>query len=83
MMVASIAFVWFLVPETKSLPLEDMDRLFSIRPVRKAHGIVMAEARAREAAFRRDAEGAGLSLEKNREGHVEVFGEDGSRRSGS
>lgn len=43
LMILSIAFVFFLVPETKSIPLESMDRLFEIRPVRKANKILMAE----------------------------------------
>ncbi|KAK5008041.1 hypothetical protein LTR28_004507 [Elasticomyces elasticus] len=67
MMILSIAFVWFLIPETKSVPLESMDRLFEIKPVRNANKIVLAEVRATEEEFRMDAEGAGLSAEKTRE----------------
>ncbi|KAK4997292.1 hypothetical protein LTR66_003267 [Elasticomyces elasticus] len=67
MMILSILFVWFLIPETKSVPLESMDRLFDIRPVRNANKIVLAEVRATEEEFRMDAEGAGLSAEKTRE----------------
>jgi len=83
MMIASIVFVYFLVPETKGLPLEDMDRLFSIRPVRGAHAIVLEEAREREEAFRQDAEGAGLSIAKTKEGHFEKIVEDNGFDSGS
>lgn len=71
MMLASIVFVWFLVPETKSIPLEDMDRLFKIRPVRKANKIIIAEAHARDEEFRHDADGAGLSVAKEKLEHVE------------
>lgn len=53
-----------------------MDRLFSIRPVRKAHVTVLEETRARDEAFRHDAEGAGLSIEKTKEGYVEYALED-------
>ena len=45
LMILSVFFVWFLLPETKGLPLEVMDRLFAIRPARKAHDIVMDELR--------------------------------------
>lgn len=64
MMALSIVFVWFLVPETKSIPLESMDRLFEIKPVRKANKIVLEEVRLREEEFRHDAEGAGLDAAK-------------------
>jgi hypothetical protein len=66
MMIASIFFVWFLIPETKSIPLEHMDRLFAARPVRKANSIVLAEIQLQEEEFRRDAEGAGLSAAKSK-----------------
>ncbi|KAI9703426.1 MAG: hypothetical protein M1820_005898 [Bogoriella megaspora] len=64
MMIISFAFVYFLVPETKGVPLEAMDRLYEVKPVRKAHSIVMTEVRAEEESFRQDAEGAGLTVEK-------------------
>lgn len=64
MMMVSIIFVWFLVPETKSVPLESMDRLFEIKPVRKANKVVLEEVRLREEEFRHDAEGAGLDAAK-------------------
>ena len=78
MMVASVVFIWFLLPETKGLPLEDMDRLFSIRPVRGAHARVLAEVRAREEEFRRGADGKGeeLSVVKTKVGeHFEYVEE--------
>ncbi|KAI5803690.1 general substrate transporter [Geopyxis carbonaria] len=48
LMFLSIPYVYFLVPETKNVPLEDMDKLFE--PPNKpwnAHKRVMAEVRAR------------------------------------
>lgn len=64
LMLLSVPFGWYCVPETKGIPLENMDRLFSVRPASKAHGIVLAEVREQEEEFRHDAEGAGLSVEK-------------------
>jgi len=71
MMVASIPFVWFLIPETKGIPLESMDRLFEIRPVHKANKLVHEEDAAREEEFRHDAEGAGLTIAKEKLEQVE------------
>lgn len=70
-MIVSIFFVYFLIPETKAIPLESMDRLFEIKPVRKANAIIHAEDAAREEEFRHDAEGAGLSIAKEKIGHFE------------
>lgn len=78
MMLVSIAFVWFLIPETKSIPLESMDRLFAIRPVRKANKIVLLEDQQRNAEFRQEAEGAGLSAAKEKMDFVEKASERGS-----
>lgn len=39
----SFFFVWFLLPETKQVPLDKMDRLFEIRPCAKAQPTVMEE----------------------------------------
>jgi hypothetical protein len=61
LMILSVPFVYFLIPETKSIPLEAMDRLFEIKPVTKANRTIMAELREQEEEFRHDAEGAGLS----------------------
>jgi len=41
--LCGLAFVWFLIPETKAVPLDKMDRLFEIRPCRKAYPTVMEE----------------------------------------
>jgi hypothetical protein len=49
LMVLSVAFVFFLVPETRGVPLEAMDRLFAERPVWGARDRVMeALLRSRE-----------------------------------
>ncbi len=48
-----------------------MDRLFDVRPVRSAHAVIHAEDEAREAEFRLDAEGAGLSVAKEKLEHHE------------
>ncbi|GJN94677.1 hypothetical protein Rhopal_007768-T1 [Rhodotorula paludigena] len=45
MQVASIPFCIFLLPETRNIPLEEMDRLFAQRNVWNANKIVMAELR--------------------------------------
>ncbi|KAI0018600.1 general substrate transporter [Xylariomycetidae sp. FL0641] len=61
LMILSVIFVFFLVPETKGVPLEAMDRLFQIKPVRKAHGVINEELRAHDEEFRRNVEGLQLS----------------------
>lgn len=60
LMMCSVVFVYFLIPETKGLPLEAMDRLFEIRPVAKAHSKLLAELRLEEEDFRAEAKDAGL-----------------------
>ena len=70
LMLCSVVFVWFLIPETKGIPLESMDRLFEL-PIRKAHKIVMEETHAIEEEFRHNAEGAGLSVGKEAVDFVE------------
>ncbi|CAI6340073.1 unnamed protein product [Periconia digitata] len=67
LMVLSIPFIYFLVPETKGIPLEHMDELFSYKNVRKAHGEMLIKLRQDEEEFRHDAEGAGLTIEKTKE----------------
>lgn len=39
----SLVFVWFVVPETKTVPLDKMDRLFEVQPCRIARRVVMQE----------------------------------------
>lgn len=76
LMMCSIVFVFFLVPETKGIPLESMDRLFSSElKARHAHGIVLGELKDDEEAFRRNVEGSGIGLDKEgneKSAHVEV-----------
>ncbi|CAI4212024.1 unnamed protein product [Parascedosporium putredinis] len=43
LMILSSIFVFFFIPETKSIPLERMDRLFAIKPTWRAHGVLMQE----------------------------------------
>lgn len=66
LMLLSVPFIYFLLPETKSVPLEAMGRLFEVRPVRNANKIVLEELKLREQEFRHDVEGSGLSVEKGR-----------------
>ena len=71
LMILSIPFVYFLIPETKSVPLEAMDRLFEIKPVRNANKIIITELREQEEEFRHDADGAGLTAEKTKDSMIE------------
>lgn len=60
MMVLAAIFVFFLVPETKGIPLEKMDRLFEPGlAARHAHRVVMAEVRVEDEEFRRRSVGGG------------------------
>lgn len=55
-MLCAAVFVYFLVPETKGIPLEAMDRLFSKdHAARHAHKIVLAELRIEDQDFRRQS----------------------------
>ncbi|KAJ3572991.1 hypothetical protein NPX13_g4861 [Xylaria arbuscula] len=60
LMVLSIFFVFFLVPETKGVPLEAMDRLFETKPVWRAHGRIMESLREQEEEWRRNVDDADL-----------------------
>ncbi|KAK9437019.1 Quinate permease [Metarhizium brunneum] len=64
LMLLSVVFVFFCVPETKALPLEAMDRLFRIKPTWRANTILMEELRVEEERFRHNADGVGLEVEK-------------------
>jgi sugar porter (SP) family MFS transporter len=66
LMILSIPFVYFLLPETKSIPLERMDELFEIKPLRKANAIMMVKLKEEEEDFRQAAEGAGLTTMKTK-----------------
>ena len=61
LMILSSIFVWFLVPESKGIPLESMDELFKTKPVWRAHGTVISKLREEEERFRHDIEDAGLT----------------------
>ncbi|RYP66879.1 hypothetical protein DL769_005911 [Monosporascus sp. CRB-8-3] len=52
LMIISVFFVFFLVPETKSIPLEVMDRLFRMKPTHRANGIILRELELEEEEFR-------------------------------
>ncbi|CAG8949563.1 hypothetical protein HYFRA_00007796 [Hymenoscyphus fraxineus] len=76
LMLCSIVFVFFLLPETKGIPLESMDRLFSKELIsRHAHSIVMKELSEDEEQFRTNIKGSGLTLDKDETGenkqHIE------------
>lgn len=43
LMLISWLFVFFCIPETKSIPLESVERLFDAKPTWKAHSIVMRD----------------------------------------
>lgn len=54
MMIIAAIFVFFLVPETKGIPLEKMDRLFAPGvPARKSHKLILAEVQREDEDFRR------------------------------
>ena len=56
LMLCSAVFVFYLVPETKGVPLEAMDKLFSREyPARKAHKAVLATLRIEDQDFRRQS----------------------------
>lgn len=73
LMLCSVVFVFFLVPETKGVPLEAMDRLFAKEagPARHAHNYIMMELKADEEAFRHNVEGSNFSLSKEKAEHLE------------
>ncbi|GES59067.1 quinate permease [Aspergillus terreus] len=59
LMILSIVFVFFLIPETKGIPLESMDGLFEYKPIWRAHAKVLAQLREDEERFRTDIEESG------------------------
>jgi hypothetical protein len=74
LMIISVIFVWFFIPETKGIPLEAMDKLFSNQfSARKAHGIIMQELKVEDEDFRRASVG-GVGAKIDEAGYV--MGED-------
>ncbi|KAL5356884.1 putative quinate permease [Aspergillus floccosus] len=61
LMILSIVFVFFLIPETKGIPLESMDGLFEHKPIWRAHSKVLAQIREDEERFRTDIEESGYT----------------------
>ncbi|OCT53313.1 putative quinate permease [Cladophialophora carrionii] len=56
LMLCAAVYVFFLIPETKGIPLEAMDRLFSREvPARRAHKTVLNQIRLEEQDFRRQS----------------------------
>lgn len=72
LMLFSTVFVFFLVPETKSVPLERMDQLFQMKPVWRAHGRIIAQLQEDEAQFRHAIQDSNLCDDKSREEFVET-----------
>jgi hypothetical protein len=64
LMVISVFFVFFCIPETKGVPLEAMDKLFETKPIWRANKIVMEELRLQDEEFRHNVDGADLREEK-------------------
>ena len=71
LMVLSILFVFFCIPETKGVPLEAMDKLFETKPIWKANRIVMEDLRLQEEEFRHNADGVDLRDEKAKAEQIE------------
>ena len=60
LMICAAVYVFFLVAETKGIPLEAMDSLFSRTvPARRAHKTVLSELRLEEQEFRRASVASG------------------------
>jgi hypothetical protein len=72
LMLCAAVYVFFLVPETKGIPLEAMDRLFSRDvPARRAHKTVLSQIRLEEQEFRRHSIGGDKEDVEEREVTVE------------
>lgn len=54
LMILSSLFVFFCIPETKSVPLECMDRIFEVKPAWRANKTIMAELEELEAIRQED-----------------------------
>lgn len=64
LMILSSFFVWFLLPETKGIPLESMDELFKAKPVWRAHGKLVSKLREDEERFRHEIENSGITAKE-------------------
>ena len=71
LMILAVIFVFFLIPETKGVPLESMDDLFEVKPIRKAHKIVVQQIREDEERFRQDIKVVEREQELGSHSHVE------------
>ncbi|OJJ49485.1 hypothetical protein ASPZODRAFT_129965 [Penicilliopsis zonata CBS 506.65] len=60
-------YAFFLIPETKGIPLEKIDRLFEIKPVWKANEILMEQLKEDEADFRHDMKSRSEEIERTSE----------------
>ncbi|KAH0438356.1 quinate permease [Colletotrichum kahawae] len=69
LMILSAVFVFFLLPETKAVPLETMDRLFKVKPVWRANKTIMDEL-AEDQSFRQNDSDDVVLGEKSDEGEV-------------
>jgi len=64
LMLGSVVFVYFLIPETKNIPLEGIDRLFDRRlKASEAHAIVWRELAEEEEALRVGLTGGDMEKE--------------------
>ncbi|KAM5347727.1 hypothetical protein ACJ41O_007551 [Fusarium nematophilum] len=71
LMIISIFFVFFCIPETKSIPLEAMDKLFETKPVWRANKKLMDELQVHDQEFRQNLDGVDLREEKGSTEQVE------------
>ncbi|CAG9941607.1 unnamed protein product [Clonostachys rosea f. rosea IK726] len=71
LMVLSVFFVFFCIPETKAIPLESVDRLFEMKPVWKANKRLLAELASTQRDSNDVIEGMKGDDEKVSEAHSE------------
>ncbi|EPS32285.1 putative quinate permease [Penicillium oxalicum] len=64
LMICSIFFVFFLIPETKGIPLESMDGLFATKPIWRAHAHILSTLRDDEERFRQEVIESNLAERK-------------------